>query len=113
VSRSQWGEGRGGSEEKGEEGTQQGREGSKQEGETRGEGEVTEGTDTSASLISQISNPPSVLDCYMQPLVITLKTDLFIYLFFLFLLLSLLVIIPTSIQTEIKVVFLRLGQGRC
>jgi len=46
VSRSKWGEGRGGSEEKGEEGTQQGREGSKQEGETRGEGEVTEGTDS-------------------------------------------------------------------
>jgi len=31
---------------KGKEETQQGREGSKQEGETRGEGEITEGTDS-------------------------------------------------------------------
>jgi len=38
------GRGQGWIKEKGEEGSQQGREGSKQEGETRGEGEVTEGT---------------------------------------------------------------------
>jgi len=40
------GRGQGWIKEKGEEGSQQGREGSKQEGETRGEGEVTEGTDS-------------------------------------------------------------------
>ena len=38
------GRGQGWIKEKGEEGSLQGREGSKQEGETRGEGEVTEGT---------------------------------------------------------------------